>query len=168
MSDYEQMEIDVRLESEKSLKDNVSKVIQFTFEKRNLEAEENGRPIPAVRNKHEGYGIAAEAWSKIQVKEKDIKNGMGDYLALLQVQGEDAVQQCGRLYDAALNLAIEAIGMAADMNRILNDLYYGVSDKTPLEEYAEELEENVSEGEFEEAEAELPEAELEEEEAEEK
>lgn len=164
---YEQMEIDVRLESEKSLKDNVSKVIQFTFEKRNLEAEENGRPIPAVRNKHEGYGIAAEAWSKIQVKEKDIKNGMGDYLALLQVQGEDAVQQCGRLYDAALNLAIEAIGMAADMNRILNDLYYGVSDKTPLEEYAEEIEENVSEGEFEEAEAELPEAELEEEEAEE-
>lgn len=164
---YEQMEIDVRLESEKSLKDNVSKVIQFTFEKRNLEAEENGRPIPAVRNKHEGYGIAAEAWSKIQVKEKDIKNGMGDYLALLQVQGEDAVQQCGRLYDAALNLAIEAIGMAADMNRILNDLYYGVSDKTPLEEYAEELEENVSDGEFEEAEAELPEAELEEEEAEE-
>lgn len=164
---YEQMEIDVRLESEKSLKDNVSKVIQFTFEKRNLEAEENGRPIPAVRNKHEGYGIAAEAWSKIQVKEKDIKNGMGDYLALLQVQGEDAVQQCGRLYDAALNLAIEAIGMAADMNRILNDLYYGVSDKTPLEEYAEEIEENVSEGEFEEAEAELPEAELEEKEAEE-
>lgn len=164
---YEQMEIDVRLESEKSLKDNVSKVIQFTFEKRNLEAEENGRPIPAVRNKHEGYGIAAEAWSKIQVKEKDIKNGMGDYLALLQVQGEDAVQQCGRLYDAALNLAIEAIGMAADMNRILNDLYYGVSDKTPLEEYAEEIEENVSDGEFEEAEAELPEAELEEEEAEE-
>lgn len=164
---YEQMEIDVRLESEKSLKDNVSKVIQFTFEKRNLEAEENGRPIPAVRNKHEGYGIAAEAWSKIQVKEKDIKNGMGDYLALLQVQGEDAVQQCGRLYDAALNLAIEAIGMAADMNRILNDLYYGVSDKTPLEEYAEELEENVPDGEFEEAEAELPEAELEEEEAEE-
>lgn len=164
---YEQMEIDVRLESEKSLKDNVSKVIQFTFEKRNLEAEENGRPIPAVRNKHEGYGIAAEAWSKIQVKEKDIKNGMGDYLALLQVQGEDAVQQCGRLYDAALNLAIEAIGMAADMNRILNDLYYGVSDKTPLEEYAEELEENVSEGEFEEVEAELPEAEMEDEEAEE-
>lgn len=164
---YEQMEIDVRLESEKSLKDNVSKVIQFTYDKRNLEAEENGKPIPPVRNKHEGYGIAAEAWSKIQFKEKDIKNGMGDYLALLQVQGEDAVQQCGRLYDAAMNLAVEAIGMAADMNRILNDLYYGVSDKTPLDEYAEELEENVSEGEFEEAEAELPEAELEEEEAEE-
>lgn len=141
MSDYKQMELDVYLDSEKSLKDNVAKVIQFTYDKRNLEAEEMGRPIPAVRNKHEGYGIAAEAWSKIQVKEKDIKNGMGDYLALLQVKGEEAIQQCARLYDAAMNLAVEAIGMAADMNRILNDLYYGVSDKTPMEEALEAAEE---------------------------
>lgn len=138
--EYEQMELDVRLDSEKSLKDNVAKIIQFAYEKRNLEAEENGRPIPAVRNKHEGYGIAAEAWSKIQVKEKDIKNGMGDYLALLQIQGEEALQRCAGLYDAAMNLAVEAISMAADMNRILNDLYYGVSNKTPLETYEEALE----------------------------
>lgn len=149
---YEQMEIDVRLESEKSLKDNVAKVIQFTYNKRNLEAEENGYPLQPVRNKHEGYGIAAEAWSKVQVREKDIKNGMGDYLALLQVKGEDAVQSCGRIYDAALNLAIEAIGMAADMNRILNDLYYGYSNKTPLEEYAEECEEATADDGFMEAE----------------
>lgn len=147
---YEQMEIDVTLDSEKNLKDNVAKVIQFTYNKRNKEAEECGHPLPAVRNKHEGYGIAAEAWSKIQVREKDIKNGMGDYLALLQVQGEEAIQSCERLYDAAMNLAIEAIGMAADMNRILNDLYYGYSPKTPLEEYEEELE--AEENEFEEAE----------------
>jgi hypothetical protein len=150
MSDYEQMELDVRLESEKSLKENVAKVIQFTYNKRIAEAEENGRPIQAVRNKHEGYGIASEAYSKIQVKEKDIKNGMGDYLALLQVQGEEAVQACARLYDAALNLAMDAIGMAADMNRVLNDLYYGGSPKTPLEEYADSLE-DTEPNEFEEA-----------------
>ena len=155
---YEQMEIDVRLESEKSLKDNVAKVIQFTFDKRNMEAEDSGNPIPAVRNKHEGYGIAAEAWSKIQIKEKDIKNGMGDYLAMLQVQGEPAVRVCATLYDAAMNLAVEAISMAADMNRILNDLYYGIGNKTPLEEYAESQE--VSEDDFEEVDK--PEAELEE------
>lgn len=160
MSDYEQMEIDVRLDSEKSLKDNVAKVIQFTYDKRNLEAEEMGRPLPAVRNKHEGYGIAAEAWSKIQVREKDIKNGMGDYLALLQVNGEEAIQQCAKLYDGALNLAVEAIGMAADMNRILHDLYYGAPQKTPLEEYEETLEEETDE--FEEAELNEAEAEPEE------
>lgn len=151
MSDYEQMELDVRLESDKSLKDNVSKVIQFTYDQRNMEAEEIGRPLPQVRNKHEGYGIAAEAWSKIQVKEKDVKNGMGDYLALLQVQGEESIQICAKLYDAALNLAVDAIGMAADMNRIMNDLYYGVSDKTPLEEYADDQEAEGDADEFEEA-----------------
>lgn len=150
MNEYEQYEIDVRLDSEKSLKDNAAKVIQFTFDKRKLETEKNGRPLPTVRNKHEGYGIAAEAWSKIQVREKDIKNGMGNYLALLQVKGEEAIQSCAALYDAALNLAVEAIGMAADMNRILNDLYYGVSEKTPLEEYAETME-TVAEDGFEEA-----------------
>ena len=147
--EYEQMELDFRLESEKDLKDNVSRVIQFAYAKRKMEAETYGRDIPAVRNKHEGYGIAAEAWSKIQVKEKDIKNGMGDYLALLQVQGEEAIQSVARLYDAALNLAVEAINMAADMNRVLNDLYYGIPNKTPIEEYAEAIE---GEEEFEEAE----------------
>lgn len=151
----EQMAIDVRLDSDRSLKDNVGKVIQFTYDKRNKEAEEYGKPLATVRNKHEGYGIAAEAWSKIQIKQKDIKNGMGDYLALLQVEGEEAIQSCARLYDAALNLAIEAIGMAADMNRILNDLYYGVEDKTALEEYMDE-QEAVEDAVFEEAE--LPEA----------
>ena len=50
-----------------------------------------------------------------------------------------------------MNLAVEAIGMAADMNRILNDLYYGVPKKTPLEEYADSLEEEEGADEFEEA-----------------
>lgn len=156
---FEQLAIDVRLDSERSLKDNVGKVIQFTYDKRNKEAEEKGMPLATVRNKHEGYGIAAEAWSKIQIKQKDIKNGMGDYLALLQVDGEEAIQSCARLYDAALNLAIEAIGMAADMNRILNDLYYGVEDKTALEEYMEE--QDAEEADFEEAELTEAEAEAE-------
>lgn len=144
MAEYEQMELDVRLESEKSLKDNVARVIQFAYEQRNLEAKEYGMPIPAVRNKHEGYGIAAEAWSKVQVREKDIKNGMNNYLALLQVKGEDAVQSCAALYDASLNLAIEAISMAADMSRIMNDLYYGYNRKTPLKEYADGIDDKVT------------------------
>ena len=38
MADYEQMEIDVRLESEKDLKTNVGKVIKFFYDKRRLAA----------------------------------------------------------------------------------------------------------------------------------
>ncbi|NBI73519.1 hypothetical protein D3Z50_21340 [Clostridiaceae bacterium] len=54
MADYEQMEIDVRLESEKDLKTNVGKVIKFFYDKRRLEAEESGWPLKQVKSKHEG------------------------------------------------------------------------------------------------------------------
>lgn len=57
MSDYEQMEIDVRLESEKDLKTNVGKVIKFFYDKRRMEAEESGYPLKQVKSKHEGYEL---------------------------------------------------------------------------------------------------------------
>ena len=108
MSDYEQMEIDVRLESEKDLKTNVGKVIKFFYDKRRMEAEESGWPLKQVKSKHEGYGIAAEAFSKIGAKMKALDRGMKDYLALLQVKGEDGVSICGDIYSQALELAMEA------------------------------------------------------------
>ena len=108
MTDYEQMEIDVRLESEKDLKTNVGKVIKFFYDKRRMEAEESGWPLKQVKGKHEGYGIAAEAFSKIGAKMKALDRGMKDYLALLQVKGEDGVSICGDIYSQALELAMEA------------------------------------------------------------
>lgn len=154
MADYEQMEIDVRLESEKDLKTNVGKVIKFFYDKRRMEAEESGWPLKQVKSKHEGYGIAAEAFSKIGAKQKTLKRGMDDYLALLQVKGEDGVSICGDIYNQALELAMEAIGMAADATRILNDLYYGYDSRTPIEQAIAEMKaQDAQEGaEFEEAE----------------
>lgn len=139
MADYEQMEIDVRLESEKDLKTNVGKVIKFFYDKRRVEAEESGWPLKRVESKHEGYGIAAEAYSKIGAKAKVLKNGMEDYLKLLQVKGEDGVSICGDIYNQALELAMEAIEMAADATRILNDLYYGYDSRTPIEQAIAEM-----------------------------
>lgn len=139
MDAYEQMEIDVRLESEKDLKTNVGKVIKFFYDKRRMEAEESGWPLKRVESKHEGYGIAAEAYSKIGAKAKVLKNGMEDYLKLLQVKGEDGVSICGDIYNQALELAMEAIGMAADATRILNDLYYGYDSRTPIEQAIAEM-----------------------------
>ena len=140
MSDYEQMEIDVRLESEKDLKTNVGKIIRFFYDKRRVEAEESGWPLRKIESKHEGYGIAAEAYSKIGGKIKALNQGMKDYLALLQVKGEDGVSICGDIYSQALELAMEAIGMAADATRILNDLYYGFDSRTPIEQALAEME----------------------------
>lgn len=154
MSDYEQMEIDVRLESEKDLKTNVGKVIKFFYDKRRMEAEESGYPLKKVESKHEGYRIAAEAYSKIGAKAKVLKNGMEDYLKLLQVKGEDGISICGDIYNQALELAMEAIGMAADATRILNDLYYGYDSRTPIEQAIAEMKaQDAQEGaEFEDAE----------------
>lgn len=140
MGEYEQLEIDVRLDSEKDLKTNVGKVIRFFYDKRRLEAEESGWPLKKVESKHEGYGIAAEAYCKILAKAKVLKNGMDDYLKLLQVKGEDGMSICGDIYSQAQDLAMEAIGMAADATRILNDLYYGYDSRTPVEKAIDDLE----------------------------
>ena len=154
MDAYEQMEIDVRLESEKDLKTNVGKVIKFFYDKRRMEAEESGWPLKKVESKHEGYGIAAEAFAKIGGSVKVLKRYMDDYLNLLQIKGDDSVSICGEIYNQAMELAMEAIGMAADATRILNDLYYGYDSRTPIEQAMAEMEaQDAQEGaEFEEAE----------------
>ena len=150
MAEYEQMEMDIRLDSERDLKDNLVKVIQFTYNNQEREREESGS-LASVRNKNEGYGIAAAAYTRIVKCEKDLKGGMNDYLTKLQVDGDAAIKECSMLYDAALNVAMNSIKMAADMTRILNDLYYGSdSQKTPLEDAFDD-EEDDSEDDFEEA-----------------
>lgn len=138
MENYEQMEIDVRLESEKDLKTNLQKVVKFIYDKRNYEAQESGWPLKKVESKHEGYGIAAEAYTKIQAKEKSLNNSMKDFLNLLQSKDADSVQICGTIYNCALELAMEAVGMASDATRVLNDLYYG-DRTTPIEQALAEL-----------------------------
>ena len=120
MAEYEQMEMDIRLDSERDLKDNLVKVIQFTYNNQEREREESGS-LASVRNKNEGYGIAAAAYTRIVKCEKDLKGGMNDYLTKLQVDGDAAIKECSMLYDAALNVAMNSIKMAADMTRILND-----------------------------------------------
>lgn len=143
MGDYKQMEIDVRLEAEKDLETNVGKVIKFFYDKRRMEAEERGFPLKKVGNKHEGYGIMAEAYSKAGAKVKALDRGMKDYLALLQVKGEECASICGDIYNQALELAIEMIWMAADATRILNDLYYGCDNLTPVEQAINESDEQA-------------------------
>lgn len=55
MGDYEQMEMDIRLDSERNLKDNLVKVIQFTYNNQERERKLTGDDLGTVRNKHEGY-----------------------------------------------------------------------------------------------------------------
>ena len=143
--DYDQMEFDLTLESERSLKDNVQKVIKFALE----QIMEHNHP-DQVRNRHEGYGIAAECYSSLQGRVKAANGEMQTMLKLLPNGEGDILNVVGSLYNSAAEIAVEAIKLAAQSQRILDDLYYGES-KTPMEEYIEGQE--AAEDGFEETEA---------------
>lgn len=141
-----QLEFDLRLDYERSLKDNLIAVTKFAGEQMKQNLEDEGRPLKAVEGKQEAYGIAAQQFVKVCTKEKALKGQMDDFLKLLDADGE-ATQVAGTIYNAAMELAQESILMAAQASRILADLYY-TEPRTPLEEYmeAEENENTEQEG----------------------
>ena len=142
--DYEQMVLDTTLESDRSLKDNVQTIIKFALG----QMMEYSHP-EQVRNKHEGYGIAAEGYSALGQKVKMANGDMQTMLKLLPSGEGDILNVVGSLYNSAAEIAVEAIKLASQ--RILNDLYYGEK-PTPIEEYLEEDEADQQGDGFEEAE----------------
>lgn len=143
MSNWEQMEMDFTLDSERALKDNIQEVVQFAY----CQIMNEQRP-EAVRNKHEGYGIAAESFAKLKASVKLADTDMGTFLKLLQSEGADVVSNVSSLYNSACEIAMASIVLAAHANRIMKDLYY--DSKSPIEEYMEGM--NEPEDEFTEAE----------------
>lgn len=128
-----QMELDLRLDYERNLKDNLNTVARFAGQQMRQDMEETGRPLKMVESTQEAYGIAAQQYVKVGVKTKMLKGGMDDFLKLLDADGE-VTQVAGTIYNAAMELAQESILMAAQASRILADLYYR-EPKTPIEEY---------------------------------
>lgn len=136
MTDYEQMEIDVTLERDRDLKENMQAAAKFALG----QIMEYVHPTK-VKNRHEGYGIAAEGYSALQGKMKSAKTDMDDMLKLLPNEDGDVLNVIGSLYNSSVEIAVEAIKLAAHSQRIMDDLYYGESGKpTPMEEYLEEQE----------------------------
>ena len=134
---YEQMELDLRLDYERDLKTNIATVAKFTGQKMAEDLESAGRPLTTIRTKQEAYGVAAQQFVKVGQKQKALKGEMDDFLKSLEGDGE-ATQIAGALYNSGIELAQEAVIMAAHAKRILEGLYYGVT--TPLEDYAASLE----------------------------
>ncbi len=147
----EQMELDLRLRYERNLKDNLDAVSKFAGEQMRMDLESEGRPLKTVVSAQEAYGIAMQQYVKVQAAQKILKNGMDDFLKLMETDNE-VVQVSGSIYNAAIELAQEGILMAVQASRILKDLYY--RDTTPIEEYldSEDLEEAEPETEEEETE----------------
>lgn len=151
MKDYTQMEIDVTLESDRDLKENMQAAAKFALG----QIMEHTHPTE-VKNRHEGYGIVAEGYSALQGKMKSVKTDMDDLLKLLPNGDGDVLNVIGSLYNSAVEVAVEAIKLAAQSQRIMDDLYYGESRPTPLEELmdAEDDEQEDENDGFEEAESE--------------
>ena len=149
MADYEQMEIDVTLESDRDLKENMQATAKFALG----QIMKYQHPTK-VKNRHEGYGIAAEGYASLQGKMKSTKTDMDDFIKLLQNGDGDVLNVVGSLYNSAVEVAVESIKLAAQAQRIMDDLYYGENGKpTPVEEYLVEQESAEQEDDgFEEAE----------------
>jgi hypothetical protein len=141
--DYEQQELDLRLDYERDLKDNLIKVVKFTEAQLKKQMEEAGRPLQTVTNNQEAYGISAQKYTKVTLCQKVLKSAMDDFLKLLDSEG-GVVQVAGVCYSAALEVAQAAIMMAASESRILADLYMGAP-KTPVEDYLEAKENEEAE-----------------------
>lgn len=133
--EYEQMEIDVTLDGERDLKENVQKVIGFAHR----QIMQDGT-LKAVSNKHEGYGIAAEYYVNLQKAAGSAAGDMKAMLNLLPAGESDILNTIGSLYNSAAEIATKAITLAAQAKRILDDLYYGIPQKTPIEEAIENAE----------------------------
>lgn len=118
--DYEQMEIDITLESDRDLKENMQATAKFALG----QIMEYQHPTK-VKNRHEGYGIAAEGYASLQGKMKSTKTDMDDLLKLLPNGDGDVLNVIGSLYNSAVEVAVESIKLAAQAQRIMDDLYYG-------------------------------------------
>jgi hypothetical protein len=131
-NDYEQMKMDLTLQRDRDLKENVQLMVRFALQ----QILNEDCPDP-VKNRHEGYGIAADKYSALGGSMKSIQDDMKTYLKLLADEGNSTLNTVGSLYNSAVEAAVKSIRLAAETQRILNDLYYGEK-KTPLEEYIEE------------------------------
>lgn len=144
---YEQMEFDVTLSGDWELKDNVGIAVEFAC--RQVAAENR----KTVESNHEGYGIAAEGKVALDSAMKKVSDDMKLFLRILPAGSGEAISAASSLKNSAIEVAFEAVKLAANADKIMNDLYkVAQSETTPMEDYLED-----QDGEFEEAEDQDPE-----------
>lgn len=139
--EYEQMEFDVTLSGDRELKDNVGIAVGFACRQ---VAAENSK---TVESNHEGYGIAAEGKVALDSAMKKVSDDMKLFLRILPAGSREAISAANSLKNSAIEVAFEAVKLAANANKVMNDLYtVAQSETTPIEDYL-----NEQDGEFEEA-----------------
>ncbi len=155
MSEYEQMELDLRTEHQAEYDARIMDVIDFR--KQQLDNE-----MASVTNRHQGYGIAAQNWAAYSAVEKLVGNDMKDFLKILPSDEGKAVDVAAALAGDLAKLAGAVVSAAASASRISAELYSNYAatmpERSPIEEYidaaSDEPEEDEDETETENASAE--------------
>lgn len=131
MSTYEQIELDLRLDYERSLKENIQKTAEFA----QIQIMEEEGP-KSIESQHEAYGVMAEKYGQIGIPVKAAAGNMKDMLNMLA--GGDIKETLGSLYNSCVDIAVKAVVTAAHCRRALDDLYYSAArNRSPLEEWAD-------------------------------
>ena len=134
MNSEGQYNIDCRLSGERTMEENVNVMIDFATD---ICREQAG--VKKVKNRHEGYGVLAEAHQNVIKAVKALKDGMSDLLDTLPASDSMAVDKTQSVANTLADVILTATQMAAEANRISKDLYQeSWSEPTPIEKYAEE------------------------------
>ena len=135
IKNYQQTEMDLRTNLQQDVDCRVASVIDDTYD-----MLKDYNP-PAVRNRHEAYGIAADNFTRISAKGKSVRNDMDTLLSTLANPNYPAVEAVSSLHNRVSELISLSIVMAAEMKRTMNDLYEAErkdDTPTPLEQAAAE------------------------------
>lgn len=120
----EQYTMDLTSELDFTTKEEIEKVIRLVYHKQ-------PEPMESIKNKHEAYGIASEAYQILKGEAATVKGEMDTFLKILPSSETDTIQIAGSIYATAQKTAIAAVKLAAKCQAIMNDLYY--SEPTPIE-----------------------------------
>ena len=123
------------------IKDSTRRFIDSQFQQQSgLDA------LPLVRNRHEGYGLLAEAYQGVSVAVDNVKAAMRDCLRSLSGTDSNFQDAASNAFNSLLDTCIAAVGMGVQtLNVIYNIESIRAAETTPLEELAqaEEPEDDV-------------------------
>lgn len=132
---YEQMEFDCRLDSERNLEDNIATVLAFAY---NQLKDSNPKQ---VESRHEGYGLLVETYCDVQKALKAVGEGMKNYQKILPCANTNAIEAASSIRNSSAEAVTKIVMMEAQAERVMNDMYKIAGEEpTPLEDYAASLE----------------------------
>ena len=105
----------------KAIEQEVTICVEREYDRTKDDSEQHY--IKAIKNRHEGYGHAAEGLTRLELSMKRIKDDMKNYLGKLAEPNDSIVKDvAGDIYGHASQLAADAIAMAATAKRIIYDI----------------------------------------------